>query len=395
MLVIFAGVVLCVVVISTLPGQFGALRALHDTREDWKQRIDEHQRLAQDKDVIQSRLAAVERRALASMALVGNQAESRYRFWLEDLATGVGLNVTLNAAPSSTIAVRGDHGYSRHTFSITVEGRLEQIAEFLRQFHRTEYLHTIQTVRLRAPNAAGVLSGVQFIVEALSLPQITHVNMPNTEGIVATEEEMNILATISNRAILSEFRPAPPPITPPQPEPEIQVIDGAAFCFVTAFTEVDGRPQVWINHRVEGNMHRLFEGEFFVLGGVRCSILEIDMEYQRIVVDIDGRLASLRVNQQFQQVADHAFLVAIEEVDGRPQVWIENRSMDAMLTHVEGESFTFMWCGFRYTILQIDRENQRILVLVEQLDEFGNLVHEFFIYRVGQHFDQGVEVSME
>ena len=301
LLIIFACVALCFIVINMLPAQFRAINALRNVKNDLEQRIDERQRLAQDKEQIERRLAAMEQRALAT----GGDAEFRYRMWLDDLVASAGLNVTApTSPPTRSGGARGSQNFARHAFTIVAEGRLDQIAEFLRRFHRTEYLHSIQSIQMRTQSRPGIIP-VTFRIEALSLPQVETVNMPNTEGIAATSEERQLLSVIQERAILSEYRP-PAPTPPPDPEiPPPPTFDDIPFCFLEGITlGLDGRPQCWIRHRTRGISHRLFEGETFILGGHQCTIRKVDIDNQRIFVEIAGGLFSLRAGQNFDQVEE-------------------------------------------------------------------------------------------
>ena len=306
LLVIFAVVVLGFIVINMLPAQFRAVGNLKRARDGLERSIEDRRLLAEDKERIQSRLSAMEQRALASGGTPSaSQAEFGYRMWLDNLASNAGLAVTSpTSPPASAGGIRGPHGYLRHTFRITVEGQLGQIAEFLRRFHRTEYLHTIQNVQIRPQSRVGVFSAT-FAIEALSLPQIELVSMPSTEGIAATADERQLLDSIQNRAILTEYRPpapTPPPTPTVTPDPP-PVFDDIAFCVLEGITlGVDGRLQCWINHRTRGVTYRLVVGQSFMLGGLQCTINRIDIDNQRILVEIDGALFSLRAGQNFDQV---------------------------------------------------------------------------------------------
>jgi hypothetical protein len=65
----------------------------------------------------------------------------------------------------------------------------------------------------------------------------------------------------------------PPP--PREPEPEPPAFDTAQFAYVTAFVEVNGRPEVWISSRTDGKLLRLQEGETFQIGLFEGQIEQI------------------------------------------------------------------------------------------------------------------------
>jgi len=477
LLIIFACIVLGFIVINMIPAQFREINRLRQVGNKLRQDIADRQQLARDKEQIESRLAAMEQRALASLShSSGSQAESRYRAWLDELARDSGLTASIPNPPTSTPGVRGPRGYTRHTFTITGEGQLGPIAEFLRRFQRTEYLHTIRSVRISPAVRSGVFP-VTITIEALSLPQVELVNMPDTEDIAATSEERRLMMAIRSRGILSEYAPQAPltrvsrtsdsitftwlaiddtdvhdiryklraaqnreenwtiieaatgtidgllpstqyefqiravyddgpaewsasvfdATTVPEPPPiPDAVFEDFQFCFLTSVVESDGIPQAWINHRTEGVVHKLYEGESFVLGGVQCTIRHIDVDNQRVLIDIAGLLASIRVSQHFDQIADHAFFTAIVEVDGRVQVRIDNQTEGDIHELFEGESLTFVLGNRHCTIHAIDLDNQRMWGEIVDRDDNGNLIRRgYFLLNVGQHFDQAEVVWLE
>ena len=380
LLVILAGIVLLFVVLWQLPAQFNSVRDLKRNKDDLDQKIADHHRLAPDGQRIQSRLSAFENQALAASGTPqGSEAEARYRAWLRGLANSAGLNVTGDTPPTTAVGATGDFGHARHTFTINGEGRLDQIAEFLRRFHRTEYLHILKTFSPQpVQNRPGIFR-VTFRVETLSLPQVRFVNMPSTEGTTSTAEERQMLTAIRNRGILSEYSPPRPltlvsatpnsvtltwtaddadshdiryklrtapdaeanwtlieattgyidelfantnydfqiravydeepdawsittPLSTERPAVESPPFEDIVFCFLQTIVESDGRPQAWINHRTTGRTHYLFEGGSFTLDGVLCIIRRIDVDNERILVEIGGGLYSLGVGQHFDEV---------------------------------------------------------------------------------------------
>jgi hypothetical protein len=218
------------------------------------------------------------------------------------LATSAGIRITTSANPTSSGNVRGI--YKKHTFSITGEGRLEQIAEFLRRFHRTEYLHQIQSFGPRpVANQPGMFN-VTFRVEALSLPQVNLVNVPNSgsDASPMTDDERQMLTTIRERAALSAYTPPPPPRpTEPAPPPPPR-FDDVPYCYLIAVTEADGKPQCWINHRTTGRTYYLFEDGSFMLRGIRCVVKKIEIDNERVWVDIGGGLYTIKVGKNFDEI---------------------------------------------------------------------------------------------
>ena len=284
-LVFIAGVTLCIIVMVVVPAQYRETIRLKNERDKVQKNIDDRERLVKNKDKIRSRLAAMENQALTSLSLaLENESVSKYQNWLRDMVTAVGFkDVKDGGTPASSGTVKG--GYKKHVFSVTGDGRLDQIAEFLCRFHHTQYLHQILSFSPQpAPNQPGIFR-VTFRVEALSLPQVDFVNVPNIEKIPAmTEEDSRTLAAIRDRAILSEYMPPRPPVeAPPPPEP----FDDVAFCFLTGIVEADGKPQCWIDYRTTGKKYFFFEEGWFMLRGLRCTIKKIEIENQRILVSVN------------------------------------------------------------------------------------------------------------
>ena len=302
LLIILACVVLFGIVMGILPTIFDETRRLELRKQKLISDIEVYERHVRNKDVIQSRLTNFEKQALAFSGSAGDTALSGYQIWLGELARSAGLRDY--SSPAQAASPLRDI-YTRHIFTVNAVGGLEQIAEFLRRFHRTEYLHLIQSVQPRPiPNRLGEFN-VAFRIEALALPQVRLVNLPGTDAgaVEITDDERAMLATIGDRAILSAYVPPRPPPPDPPPPPPVVEFDDVPFCFVTAIVESDGVPQVWIHHRTTGRRYFLFEGESFVLGGIRCIVRRVDVENQRIQIELEEvGLFSIRVGQHFDEI---------------------------------------------------------------------------------------------
>jgi len=388
LLVILAGVVLFFVVLWQLPIQFGEINKLQHIRNDLDQKIAEHHRLAPNREDIQSRLSAFENQALAAAGTPqGSEAEARYRAWLRDLANGAGLNVTGDTAPSTALGTTGNFGYARHTFAINAEGRLDQIAEFLRRFHRAEYLHTIKTFSPQpVQNRPGVFR-VVFRVETVSLPQVRFVNMPGTEGIAVTTEERQMLTAIRNRALLSEYSPQPPlrlvnathaSVTLSWPEDDAEYHD--IRYKLRAAPNEEGN---WtVIEATTGYIDELFAGTNYEFQ-IRAVNDDEPGEWSASVPFATGVPAVAAI--PFDDVA-FCFLNTIVESDGIPQAWINHRTTGRKYFLSEGGSF--MLAGIQCVVRQIDMDNQQIVV---------DLAGSLWTLKSGQNFDEVemLEIEME
>ena len=309
-LVVLTGVALCVLAIGVVPTQFGEINKLKAERTKLTNDINEHKLHARNEGEIKNRLSTIETQALAAAGTTaGGEAVEGYRNWLRGLADGAGIRNYSFPTPTTSGGGKGAT-HTKHTFSISNgEASLSQIAEFLRRFYRAEYLHTIQQVSPRpVANRPGTFT-VTFRIEALSLPQIKLVNVPDSDGLSPTDDERQKLAAIRNRSILSEYTPPPPVVEAPPPPTFSHDI---RYCILNAIVEADGKPQCWIDHRTQGRKYFLFEEEFFMLGGVRCIIKKIDIDTQKILVNIDvpvedgGGLYFIKVGNNFDDHLESA-----------------------------------------------------------------------------------------
>lgn len=284
LLVLLAGITLCIIVVVVVPAQYRETIRLKSERDKVQQNIDDRERLVKNKDKIRSRLTSLENQVLTSLNIaLENESVSKYQNWLRNTVMDIGFREVKDGGnPVASGSVKG--GYKRHTFFVTGNGRLDQIAEFLCRFHRTQYLHQILRFRPQpVANQPGIFQ-VTFTVEALSLPQVDFVNVPNTGEIPEmTDDDRNMLATIRDRSVLSAYTPPRPTVETPPPEP----FEDIAYCFLNAIVEVDGKPQCWIDYRTTGRKYYFFEGGSFMMEDSRCTIKKIDVENQRIMVNVD------------------------------------------------------------------------------------------------------------
>ena len=295
-LVILAGIALFILAIGVVPAQFGEINQLKKDRAEFTNKINEHKLHARNEEEIKNRLSAIEQQALAAAGTAaGGEAVEGYRDWLRKLADSAGIRGYSFPMPTTSGGGKGAT-HTKHIFVLdNGEARLDQIAEFLRQFHRSEYLHTIQQVNPRpTTNRQGAFT-VTFRIEALSLPQIKLVNMPNSDGLT-TDDERQKSAAIRDRAILSEYTPPPPVVVAPPP---VVFEHDARYCILNAIVETDGTLQCWIDHRTQGRKYYLFEEGSFMLEGIQCVIKKIDIDAQQIQMDIGGDLYALKVGGNF------------------------------------------------------------------------------------------------
>jgi len=308
LLVIAAGIALFVIVLGVLPAQFSETTKFKKEREKLLKEIENLHILAKNKEEIQNRLRTMETQALA---YTGNETISRYHNWLADLARNAGLQFLGGPAPTPSGATRDI--YKKHTFTINVAGKLDQIAEFLRCFHSADYLHQIQSFPPRPSTTNPGEFSVTVKIDVLALPRTRGVNIPESTEI--SDDEETKLSTISHRAILSPYQPPAlrPPTTPPPPP-----FFDHPYCYVNGIVKVDGKPQCWIDIRTTGKKYYLFEDESFTLGATRSTIKKIDVAAQRVLIAADGNVYAIRCGNNFDQHDEHCYFVTLVDTEGNP-----------------------------------------------------------------------------
>jgi hypothetical protein len=295
-LLIVAGFVFAVIAIPILYSLFGTqVSNLQKQRDKLRGDIEKYENEAKRKIEVKNRLAVLTNQSLPSR---DDFALSLYQTWLMELANDVGLKeykIDSGTVPSKKKL------YTQFTFTLQGKGKLGQIAELLRRFHRTEYLHLIRSVAPR-PTKNRDEFDVTFKVEALSLPQArTNRTLPpiDKESTAVTEAETAMLKTISDRAIFAEYSPPRSDASKESEKPKPNEFDYAAYCFVTSIVEADGKPQVWVSVRTDGKLYKLFVGEMFKLGDVRCFVRKID--FDRVRFEAAGGFYTVRIGKSFSE----------------------------------------------------------------------------------------------
>lgn len=282
-LAIATGVLIVPFAIWMFAGVFGgsASKLRADRANLAKQVNDAKEKIRRSRDV-ERKLSGWNRQSLPADA---EAASSRYQLWLLQLCASprydVGFRNTI-VKPSYSRPI-GEAG-SRLTFTVRGEGSLRQLTRWLYGFYSADYLHRIKAITI-TPVSGSEKLGLDITVEALALatasdsagkPRQTALEEPPADAIDAKVLD-EYCAVIAGRAIFSPYTP-PPPEKPPSPggPPEAPpIFDHGKYTFVTGITQVDGKPQVWIEARTSGQKYRLFEGDTFDIGPVQAKILHI------------------------------------------------------------------------------------------------------------------------
>lgn len=299
-LLVVGAIVFVVVMLPILFQLFGSeVSKRRLERNRLKTEVAKLEEKVKDQKTIKRRLDDLTARSLPSN---DNSAIALYQNWLMQLATDVGIEEKRVDRPSSTqIRTQNKNQYQRFTFTLHGRGNLEQISEFLRCFHNTNYLHLIRKVSPKPIKNSRDME-VSITVEALSLPQArSSRTLPSLEGNVLyiTQTERDMRKNITDRALFSVYTPPRPEGTPAPAAPTPNRFDHSPYCFVTAVVEVDDKPQVWVDIRTEGKKHKLFEGDMFRLGTVRCYVKKI--EFDRVQFEAVGELYTIKIGNSFAE----------------------------------------------------------------------------------------------
>ncbi|MDR1924510.1 MAG: hypothetical protein LBQ66_09045 [Planctomycetaceae bacterium] len=297
LLILLAGVVLVCVVVPFCYNFFNtAITKLRQQRATLEESIKKLENEVKDEKQIIERLAILSSQSLPA----GELAKSQYQNWLADTANIAGLRER-KIDQGTAVPLKGL--YTKYTFRLTCRGTLGQITEFLRRFHRTNYLHLIRKISPE-PAKNSPLMSVTITIEAVSLAKAqAGKTLPviDKEKLRITEEETKVLKEITERNLFVAYTPPRPPAPPrvdsrpPRPPQFYQ----APYCYVTAIVEVDGHLQVWIDHRAAGQKYKLYEGDSFKLENVDCYIDKI--EFDKIHVEADKQKFTIKLGKSFAE----------------------------------------------------------------------------------------------
>jgi hypothetical protein len=271
---------------------------LRRARNDLKTEIEKYENDVKRKTEIKARLDHLTARSLPSK---DDFAKSLYQNYLMVLAGDTGIQGS-RIDPGSVAVVKAQNKtyYNKYTFTIHGKGSLEKISEFLRRFRKSDYLHLVRKVTPRPIKNSNDMD-VSITIEALSLPQArTTRTLPITDAkqFAATDADKIMLKLITDRALFSPFVP-PQAVVEQRPREEVRPasFDHSPYCYVTGVVEVDGKPQVWVEIRTEGKTFKLYEGEMFKLGTVRCFVKKI--EFDRVQFEASGGLYTIKTGKSF------------------------------------------------------------------------------------------------
>ncbi|MDR1289699.1 MAG: hypothetical protein LBK06_00710 [Planctomycetaceae bacterium] len=292
LLLIAAGILLVCVVVPFCYNYFGkSIVKLREQNVTLEKSVAQLEAAVKDEKHVRERLAELGKQSLPS----GELAKSQYQNWLLDTAAAAGLRERKVDKGTPTL---NKNNYTQYTFKLNCKGSLEQLAEFLRRFQKTGYLHLVRKIS-PAMSKNSNLMDFTITVEVLSVIKAQTgrtLRVFDKDILQTTPDEQTILDEIKTRKLFTAYtRPQSPPPTPPRNPPFYQ----APYCYVIAIVESDGRSQVWIDHRTAGKQYKLYEGDSFRLEGVNCTIEKI--EFDRIHVEADGQKFIIKQGKSFAE----------------------------------------------------------------------------------------------
>jgi Tfp pilus assembly protein PilO len=295
LLLIVAGILLICVVVPFCYSYFGkSVAKLREQNVTLTKSVTKLEAAVKDEKHVRERLAELGKQSLP----IGEQAKSQYQNWLIDTAASAGLR---ERKVGAGLEAKNKNHYIKYTFKLTCNGNLEQLAEFLRRFQKTGYLHLVRKIS-PATNKNSNVMNFTITIEVLSVINAQTDRTLRVFGndiLKTTPEEKAILDEIKTRKLFTAYtRPQSPPPPPPS-APRTPPFYQAPYCYVIAIVESDGRSQVWIDHRTAGRQYKLYEGDSFRLEGVNCAIEKI--EFDRIHVEADGQKFIIKQGKSFAE----------------------------------------------------------------------------------------------
>jgi hypothetical protein len=246
--------------------------------------IEKKERQLKDAGVDAKRLADWRKRALPT-----ERASELYNNWLLSLVEKVHFrSVKLTGEQPSLGKSASSRPYTRIQTTVTAQAKLGDLVQFLYEFYSTGFLHQIHDMTVK-PVPGGQSSrdlDIKLTIVALSLPGAEAKNaLPKPSSLGLKLPKLADYAALAKRNLFASYvKPEPPrrvveePVAPRRP-----AVDLAAHAYVTAFIEVDGVWQVWLQDRIQGKPWKLASGDNFTVGTAKGIVQVIHPEGEAIV----------------------------------------------------------------------------------------------------------------
>jgi Tfp pilus assembly protein PilO len=210
-------------------------------------------------------------------------ARGLYQAWLLELARHVGLTGT-NVDSSEPVNSKGL--YYLLSFSMRGRGTLEQLTVFLYEFYGAGHLHQLRSMQV-TPTPRGELLDLSFSIEAVALHGLERQDrLGRAPSTRLAFDNLAPYQSIVRRNVFAAGGPA---------------LDAASQTWLTAVTQVDGRPTAWFSLDGARRTLKAAEGESLELGACRAKVAEVcDND---VVLDIDGQRWLMTIGDSLGQAA--------------------------------------------------------------------------------------------
>jgi len=217
-------------------------------------------------------------------------ARSGYQAWLLDLVQKCDLTGTsVDAGNPTAMKIKDPQSgkqkeiYLRYGFSLRGRGSLQQIVDFMYRFYQFGHLHKISAFRMN-PVAQGRLIDFSASIEAIGLTRCERKGELSRELILRlASSQFQDYASIARRNLFARHGDAT-----------------LAKVVVTAITiSAEGLPEVWIS-KEGGETEVCKRGRVLQIDA--HSIEVVDILPDRVLLDLDGRVLTVRAGQNLQEV---------------------------------------------------------------------------------------------
>ncbi|MDW8038973.1 MAG: hypothetical protein RMI90_13170, partial [Thermoguttaceae bacterium] len=280
-------------------------------------------RLQQIQKKIGQELADWNRRSLPADPKI---ARAEYERWLVQRLSKSGLS-GIRIEPKESTSRPGI--YSAISLNIRCHGTLAHLAAFLYEFYSAGYLHKIAQMNFKRLENKDEFE-YMMTIEGLALTKAdSQKNLPEKTALSlplgSPEKYKQLLVRrwmekdryVDAVGIFTPYMPPPPqivqqppkftpppPFPPPPPPPPPPQFDHAKYAFLTAITEVAGRPQVWIHARTKGQTYYLHEGDRIQIGSIDGTIGPIDLNSRSMQILVNGRSYQVRHGQTLYEAVN-------------------------------------------------------------------------------------------
>ncbi len=352
---LFIGVVLAGV---ALVGSYGVkmVAGIYTTRWNSISQLEEEIK-SKEALVTRGMIAGKDLKVFRTRSLPGDVdvASSDYRGWLLEEATRAG--IVANVEYNSTRVIKDQ--FDLHTFTLTGEVDLNEFLDLMYRFYDADHMHRIKVLSGRKTNDETFQ--ITMIVEALSVQGV------DAKKPLSQEPSRRLaLETLGDYIDLFRRRnPYAPANKPPRiaSTRRVNAIVGEPVNYKVEADDPEGsRMRYWVDGELPDGA-RLDERSGTLqwqpseTGTHQFIIMAEDegfpplVDTQEVTFIVGEKPADNTPRAPAFNLAQYTFLTGIVSVDGRPQVWLNNRPEGKLLKVFEGE--TFQVGGFSGKVVKI------------------------------------------